>query len=358
MIYHLLHVSNYPEKYVKFLIRNKDSFNLDKHHFIIETNDKKLFSPDIMNEIRYSVTKKGWDVYRYIKFTKEDDKIIVHYLGNPRHLLMFGLFPHLLQRVVWSIWGGDAYFVNYLTESWLFYSYELLRKRIIPRVPLITCVVKGDYDFVVSRYNSTARYLKSIYPSDLNDESFVALCAREINKTSKSVLIGNSADAANNHCEVITALGKYRDEIDEILVPLSYGGSQEYILRVISLGRDYFGSKFKPLTELMPSAAYSAVLNSAKVQVFNHYHQEGLGNAVSMLALKKRIFIRGDISSFAYFKDLGIQVYDTRDLLLDDALLFDDNQLIAEENSKIMLQETSEAHLVELWTKVFNETLQ
>jgi dTDP-N-acetylfucosamine:lipid II N-acetylfucosaminyltransferase len=357
MIFHLLNVSIYPQKYVDFLIRNKDRFDLRNHHFVLHTYGGKLFPNEILKEIKYSVTKNGWDVYRYIRFLKADDKIIVHYLGDPRHLLVFNMFPHLMKHVVWSIWGGDAYFPNYIKGSWKLYLYELLRHRIIPRIPLITCVVKGDYEFVISKYNSNALYLKSIYPSDVNDESFSSIYNRKIKNKCKRVLIGNSADPSNNHCEVIIALNKYGNEIDEIIVPLMYGGSKEYISSVVAMGMEYFGSKFKPLTEFMSSSVYASMLNSGMVHVFNHYRQQGLGNAFVMLALKKRIFIRGDVSSFEYFRDLGIQVQDTRTLLAGDAILFDDNPKLEQVNSEKILKETSEQHLVELWTKVFDTKL-
>ena len=136
-----------------------------------------------------------------------------------------------------------------------------------------------------------------------------------------------------------------------------YGGSKEYVSKVIAMGRDYFGDRFKPLTEFMPSTAYVELLTSGRVLVLNHHRQQGLGNAFIMLALKKKIFIRGDVSSFTYFKDLGIKVHDTISLLSGEASLFNDDHMVAEKNSEIIFQEASESNLTELWANVFNADL-
>ena len=355
MIYHLLHVSAYPEKFLRFLIRNKDSFNLDDHHFVIETNNKKLFGHDILSHIHYSVTRKGWDIFRTLRKVRQGDKVLVHYLGNPRHLLLFSLVPRLAGRIVWSVWGGDAYFPQMIDESWKYRFYEVMRRKVIPQIPWITCMVRGDYEAIKSNYDTQAKYMYSAYPPpiDVNDEAIGRLRETCPEECGNMVLVGNSADPSNNHDQVLTALIHCREQIDEIVVPLSYGGSKDYISRVIRQGQLMFGKKFIPLTKFLSADEYGKILYKAKVLVFNHARQQGLGNAVLFLALKKKIFIRSDVTSYNYFRGIGIQIHDTVKLMQCEENLFDFDAAKGAKNAEIILNELSEGNLVKLWNQVF-----
>ena len=353
MIYHLLHVSTYPEKFLRFLVKNKTSFNLEEHHFIIETNNYQLFGNEILSQIHYSLTKKGWGIYWALRNVGKRDKIIVHYLGNPRHLLLLSLFPRLARQMVWSVWGGDAYFPKMIKESWKYGCYEIMRKRVIPQIPWITCVVKGDYEFIMNNYDTRASYLYSVYPSDVNDEVFNRLCESCPEASGNVVLIGNSADPSNNHEQVLIALAAYKEKIAEILVPLMYGGSKDYVSSIIEQGERLFGEKFTPLTHFLPSEDYARILCQAKVLVLNHYRQQGLGNAFVVLALKRKVFIRSDITSYDYFRKIGIRIHDTIRLLQGVENLFDFDVEEGASNSKILREEVSEENLVKLWNQVF-----
>jgi ribosomal protein S27AE len=353
MIYHLLHVSTYPEKFLRFLVRNKISFNLDDHHFVIETNDKKLFGHDILSHIHYSVTKKGWGIFGNLRKVRQGDKVLVHYLGNPRHLLLFCLVPRLARQMVWSVWGGDAYFPQMIDKSWKYRFYEVMRRKVIPQIPWITCMVRGDYEAIKSNYDTRAKYIYSVYPSDVNDEAIVRLRETCPEECGNVVLVGNSADPSNNHDQVFTALIPCMDQIDEIVVPLSYGGSKDYISRVIRRGQQLFGEKFIPLTKFLSADEYGKILCKAKVLVLNHARQQGLGNAVLFLALRKKIFIRSDVTSYNYFRGIGIQIHDTVKLMQGEENLFDFDAAKAAKNAEIILNELSERNLVELWNQVF-----
>ena len=353
MIYHLLHVSTYPEKFLRFLVKNSTYFNLEEHHFIIETNDKQIFWTEILSRIHYSLTRKGWGIYWALRRVGKKDKIIVHYLGNPRHLLLFSLVPRLARQMVWSVWGGDAYFSQIIKESWKYRFYEVMRKRVIPLIPWITCVVKGDYEFIMNNYDTRASYLYSVYPSDVNDEAFARLCESCPEASGNVVLIGNSADPSNNHEQVLSALVAYKEQIAKILVPLMYGGTKDYVSRVIAQGQRLFGEKFTPLTHFLPSDDYARILCKAKVLVLNHSRQQGLGNAFVVLALKRKVYLRSDITSYDYFGKLGIKIHDTLRLLQGEENLFDFDKAEGALNSKILLGEVSEKNLVRLWSQVF-----
>ena len=46
--------------------------------------------------------------------------------------------------------------------------------------------------------------------------------------------------------------------------------------------------------------------------MFNHKRQQGLGNVYILLALQKKVFMDSSISSFQYYNELGMKIYDTK----------------------------------------------
>ena len=228
-----------------------------------------------------------------------------------------------------------------------------MRKRVISHIQMITCVVKGDYEVIKNSYNTQASYTYSVYPSDVNEEAFAGLSATCPVADRNVVLVGNSADPSNNHMQILTALAASADHIDEILVPLMYGGPKDYVSRVVAHGQRLFGEKFTPLTNFLPSNEYAKILCKAKVLVFNHYRQQGLGNAFVILAFRKKVFIRSDITSWNYFRRIGIKTHDTVKLLLGEENLFDFDIAEGDKNSEIIRNEVSEGNLVKMWSQVF-----
>jgi hypothetical protein len=128
-------------------------------------------------------------------------------------------------------------------------------------------------------------------------------------------------------------------------------------LGVIRQGQQLFGEKFTPLTKFLSGDEYGKILCKAKVMVLNHMRQQGLGNAVLFLALKKKIFIRSNVTSYDYFRGIGVHIHDTVRLIKGEENLFDFDAAKGAMNARIILDELSERNLVKLWNQVFTMRL-
>jgi len=356
MIYHFCGTSPYITKYIDFLKSNRKDFNLNNHHFII--NDTNTFQMDqaTLQDIKYSLVKSKWGFIPLLNKIKKNDSLIIHGLFNPRLLIYFYLFNRrLVERCIWSIWGGDVYFYRLKNDSCKNRIIEYLRKQIIPHIPIVTSFVKGDYDLVKDIYNTSAKYVYSFYPSVCEIKISNAEDINDRNKDVYSIMVGNSGDPSNNHEQVFSMLKKFKNKNIKIICPLSYG-VKDYIEKTITLGQSIFGAKFIPLTEFIEPDEYMKILSDIDIAIMNHDRQQGLGTIVNLIVNNAKIFIRSDTTSYKFFRDNGIVLFDTLSI---DELPYE--EFISEDkteyrlNRKKILKLTSEDESLKGWLKVFQE---
>jgi hypothetical protein len=130
-----------------------------------------------------------------------------------------------------------------------------------------------------------------MYPSNLYKEYQVP--AKQ--HTGINILVGNSADPSNNHLDVLDKLEAHKNENIKIYVPLSYGN------QVIAEEKKRFGDKFIPRTEMMPFQNYLEFMGLIDIAIFNHKRQQAIGNTITLLGLRKKVFIRSDVVQWQFF---------------------------------------------------------
>jgi hypothetical protein len=166
--------------------------------------------------------------------------------------------------------------------------------------------IEGDVELAREWYGARGRFHECLmYPSNLyGGHPLPERTAGQI-----SIQIGNSASPSNEHHEVLALIYAYRDENIRIYAPLSYG-DKHYAGEVAEEGRRLFGDKFVPIFDFMELQAYREFLGGIDIAIFNHRRQQGLGNAVTLLGLGKKVYMRPEISSWRFFNDLNIKVFD------------------------------------------------
>lgn len=355
-ILHIFNDSPYTEKFIRFI--NK-YFEPTEHQFIILClNDKSKFLEFYKTQTNCSVTQSKSIYFKYSQDFKSAKQIIIHQLNKPQlmaSLLIF--YPQAYKKMVWSIWGGDVYFYKYKSNSLKDTLIEFLRKIIIAKIPVISSYIKGDYDEVVKIYNSSAKYIKAKYPSPIEEEKILKFANRnKQNADCISILVGNSADSSNEHIAAFNLLQKFKDENIKVFSVLSYGGNTNYTDSVIQSGKKIFGDKFKPILDYMNFEDYLSFLGSIDICVFNHKRQQGLGNVYILLALQKKVFMDSSISSFRYYHELGIKIYDTKKI---DKFSFEDFKHQEKQetinNQNLILNDISEKTIYKEWKNVFLE---
>lgn len=220
------------------------------------------------------------------------------------------------------MWGGDLYTYQLGERNWKWRIREFFRRRVIKNMGNLVTYIEGDVEIARKWYGATGIYHECImYTSNLYKEYSVP----SKQGTAINIQVGNSADPSNNHLEALEKLLPFQNLDVCIYVPLSYG-DKKHAQAVIQQGQQWFGDKFKPLTEFMPFDEYLLLLGTIDIAIFNHKRQQAMGNTITLLGLGKTIYIRNDVSQWRFFKNKNIVVGDVQKLTNLDTLNIENNQ--------------------------------
>lgn len=353
MFIHILTSENvYHINLIQFIERN---FSTRNHKFIFRS---KRYTRSNYKETTLIDSKSNFiSLLFFLPQLIGAKKIYIHYLPYGPSLPFWALYSIFSNKLVWIYWGGDIYAYKEKGISYKHRFYEFCRKIIIKNLKNISGFLHEDFEVIKKVYNTNADYTKIIYPLPV-DFSILEQKIKEAHPKADSIisiLAGNSADPSNNHLELFSIIEKYKDEEIQIICPLSYGQDKAYVSRVLKEGERIFGDKFRPLLHFLSPSEYSKVLQKVDVAIMNHERQQGLGNLISILWLRKKVFVRSDTTSFSYFKSEDIAVWDTLDIknqTFESFISINPNDAI--KNKTLVLNVFSEHHYKELWNNVFS----
>ena len=113
-------------------------------------------------------------------------------------------------------------------------------------------------------------------------------------KGATTVQVGNSADPSNRHIEAFRLVAPKLSRTAQVLVPLSYGyrpptlpWTRSYVDSVCEEGFHLFGNRFRSVRHFLSKDAYSNLLSTVDILVFNHRRQQGMGTLISALPMRK-----------------------------------------------------------------------
>lgn len=304
MILHLTRKEKFTKPFIDFI---KENFDISEHFFLlVGGQNKKEFYIEDDSYIKTISNKKDFLKY-FIEFNKKmykADKIIIHGLSQPYNIYYLFLNPWLLKKCYWAMWGGDFYFPE--KQSWI-------KKQVIKKMGHFITYIKGDYESAQKWYGAKGEYHECfMYPSNLYKKYDI----KPKKHTTINIQLGNSADPSNNHIDILKQLVKYKDENIQLFIPLSYG-NEEYAKEVIAYGKEFFGSKFIPLTDFIPFEKYLQFLGEIDIAIFAHKRQQAMGNIITLLGLGKKVYMRNDITPWQLFKDIGVKVFDVENIEID-----------------------------------------
>ena len=285
-----------------------------------------------------------WPHIRLLAPLFRSQKILIHGLSSPFLVLYLCLFPGLGKKCYWVIWGKDLYFYQTLNKKQVHHRiFEFFRKIAIKRIRQVITFNNGDFELAKQWYGCEAQQFKSfMYPSNL----FHDYPCIQTQRDKLTILLGNSADSSNRHLETFDLLAEQLDDNFELLVPLSYGNKQ-YTELVLERGRQLFGTQFTPLTDFIPFEQYLELLQRVDIAVFAHRRQQAMGNITTLLGMKKKVYIRSDISTWNLLKDLDITVFNLSNF---DLAEIDDE--VAAKNREIVKNVFSEENLLSQWREI------
>tara|TARA_B100000795_G_C22733774_1_gene412482 strand:- start:165 stop:1175 length:1011 start_codon:yes stop_codon:yes gene_type:complete len=312
----ILHVMMAEKFMSPFIDVINNNFNREEHKMLV-INISNIECPlDLKKQDGVIWITKKYELLKLSYLLNNSNKIILH--GLFLNSLIISLFfqPWLMKKCCWVMWGGDFYLPE--KQRWF-------KKRVIKKIRNFVTYLKGDFELVKKWYGAEGECHECfMYPSNLYKE-FSIIPKKD---SATHIQLGNSADLSNDHIEILEKLRDYKDKNIKIYAPLSYG-DQGHVEAVILKGKEIFGDKFIALTDFMPFEGYLDFLGTIDIAIFAHRRQQAMGNIITLLGLGKKIYIRNDISTWNFFKDINVKVFDYNDL---DLSLIDNTVKLGNKN--------------------------
>jgi len=348
MIVHLFE----DQKFVDITIENFESVSSGMNKYIVFSDNDKL---------RYISRKEDVIVlpnssYKLdVDLVYEDCQLLIIHFLTPLNLFILKNKP-LQVKVIWSVWGSDAYdhfrdqnifepltrnirnksFYHFIKPSILYTYYHLLRYRVKPiskelklleNINYISTVLPNEFQRIRDEFNLVAKFVDYNYGVN----KFTPLLNI---KLGDSIFVGNSATTSNNHLDIFDII---KNTNKKILVPLSYGAYdfKDYKSRIISNGNEVFKNNFIPITSYLPINDYNKLLLSCNSVIMYHIRQQALGNIFNSLFFGMRVFLNIKSVTYIFLKDQGMIIFDLKkDYKLLGIELNNEEKLI---NKKIVL---------------------
>lgn len=315
MILHVAGLDKFIPPFVKLV---NEEFHAENHQFWFAGSVEKY--PIEQDEAVFvcgdGLVGKLLGYAKLVKQLHSARKIILHGLFDIRVVLILALFPWVLPKCHWVIWGGDLYQFTKAGNTWQSQVKEALRRFVIQRIGHLLTYIKGDVELARKWYGAKGKHHECImYLSNVVDPKLTLEPQAAPGHDGLNILLGNSADPSNNHIEALERLLQFKEQDIKIYAPLSYG-DQNHARKVISQGTEWFGDKFIPMTEFMPFEQYLGFLKSLDIAIFNHQRQQAMGNTITLLGMGKTVFMRTDISQWSLLNKLGIKMNDASEIKL------------------------------------------
>lgn len=255
----------------------------------------------------------GWKYYLLlIYYAYQAEQLVIHGLFDFRLILVLFFQPWLLKKTYWIVWGADLYRYQIFTKTWKWHVKEFFRRIVIRNMAYLVTGTQGDFELAQQWYGAKGQHIRCFnYPSNLFKTTYV----QPSQDRTLRLLMGNSADPANNHFEIFSLLAAHKEKDILIYCPLSYGDNQ-HAQHVVEQGKALFGEKFKPLLDFMPLEEYIALLNQVSIGIFAHDIQQAFGNKISLLGLGKKVYLKRSSTLWQVFEELDIKVFALNELKL------------------------------------------
>ncbi len=346
-IVHIFPKSTFFNGYYSFFLKY---FDQDKHIFFIIGNNKVKITTNSKVNVNFIDSKNNFrEIFNLILSANQSKKIILHSIFPFRIIQLLFFQPWLLKKCTWIVWGGDLYYYKYGKQTKDYKKVETFRRFSIKRFSHIVTYNDSEFNLAKKWYNTSAKPIYSFfYPSNFFRETNISTQKSNI----INIQIGNSADPSNNHHLILNKLRNY-SKVNKLKIycPLSYG-DKEYAKKIIKIGFEIFGEKFEPITQIMSLEKYLEHLLKIDIAIFAHERQQAMGNIITLLSYGKKVYIRDDITSWDYFKDLGIKVYSVN--REKEKWLNKIPENISQKNKNITKSFFCEERLYSDWKKIFS----
>lgn len=348
----ILHIFNNQEKFSKgfFQMLYDNDIDLSEHKLYHYGKKKDHFEKLGLDTHFLSSWFNPIGHGALLKDMKKADKIIVHSLASPFLLMYLFMFRKLNKKVYWMVWGKDLYIYHNSPKKNIFLNiYEFFRKPVIKNIGYIVTAFEEDFDKAKQWYDVKGKNIicHMFYP---NSVDYSNMDIKSSVKDKYTVLLGNSGSKTNKHLGGINKLKKVRQKVEKVYIPLSYGGSKKYALKVKDYGEKVFGEKCKPLMDFMPFEEYMKMIDSVDIAFFNHNRQEAVGNMYSMILKGKSVYLNKEATTYQFLKRVGICVGEVSEIGQAEEMVFHEETL--KKNQEILLNYINKENAIKEWKDI------
>lgn len=300
-----------PDELINIL--NNDNYNaLFIHNFLYMPLHYMHKIPDHIKVFWFAW---GYDIYNTPKNNPYVNLNLLHSKSKEvlRSLHKTKSYP-FHKRIKWKIKRTLLNIIDYKHQ----YHNDNRRvyERAVKRVNYFSGVFPLEYDLLVGKPEFKAKKVEF----GLRNPKDWTTCPIQLPKIGENILIGNSADINNNHLDLIDYLKDLNLDNRKLILPLSYGGSKEYINIVKKLYESIFGDKVIILTDYLPREEYFKLLESVGYAVFFQERQQGAGNIEELLRKGVKIFFSKTSLNYRHYIENNCHVYSIQEDLIPDKL--------------------------------------
>lgn len=201
--------------------------------------------------------------------------------------------------------------------------------RAIPRIHRILWYVEDEIEMINSRITLPRwQFFQFFSFSDI-----VPPATKLTDKTSKKILIGNSATIENNHVDVLEALLTLEDQQYTYSLPLTYGQFPRYKAKIKARYLKGLGDRVSFLDAHIKLDEYYDFLSQHPVAIFLHHRQQGLGNILYMLYTGTKVYLSRQNIVLQWLKKNQVKVY-----------IFEDQFTADYQHQRLVLDDDDAAH--------------
>ena len=323
-----------PFRYIKSSIvlkeSPKDVLTICQNYDVVILHSWLCIPQEFIKQIPMSCTVVwyawGWDIYESgmipIPLYQEET---VRFLNRGKSKLRIGIskFKKEIERKYNQRALNDAIKrIDYFSGVYP-YETELLRKY----QPSLTAKHLDYY------YGSLDFFIKDDYEKNVETQKV-------------NILIGNSANPTNNHLDILKALsGINLDANAKIIIPLSYGGSVDYVNEVKRVANRLFPDRVLFLDSFMPFDEYVKIMSNCKIAFYGHERQQASDNIFMQLNYGAKVFLSEGSLAFDYLNSLGLKVYSIQNEIKSAEGLISKDEVI--NNRKVLCKYYSNSSIIQ-----------
>ena len=354
----------YDDKFMDGTIRvyNKDGRHENQYAYVyLEGKDLKLEYTKFKDILHISENE-------FLRLSNDFDVIILHSLKCVS-LRTIASIP-IKCKVVWYGWGFDLYNgsdpavkLNLLyneTKSIVSRTknenklkrilYQPFRirdryqlKRALQRIDYFSGVFPYEYELLIEANPYIHAKKIDFYYGDtdffISDEIDTI-----VDGNRRNIILGNSGDPSNNHCDALEILKQIEIPNDvKLIIPMNYGGTPAYRKIVAERAMSFFPNNTYVLDSFLPLDEYIKLVSKCQSAIFFHERQQASDNILLQLKYGAKVFLSDTCLTYEYLKNEGYKVYSLQKEINEMLVPLTDDDVI--NNRKLLASQYSSSRI-------------